>query len=160
MATIYDFVSVKFYLPGWPVNIRGYPEQLDAVGVSNLTSYSNTLTQANASGSIMILTEIVFDLPLIQGLSISLLNHDGITEFEFTLDMHNGRVDLILFELTAAFRIQTDLLKRMEPTSNGFIEAPPDPITGEPLPVEVILDGVDLMFNADGEFSFLKDRPS
>src|SRR4051812_42614416 len=78
MPTIDDFVPVKYYLPGWPADIIGYPEQLDAVGISSISFEANSLSRVNASGTIQILKEIVFDLPLIPGLSLFLLNQNDI----------------------------------------------------------------------------------
>ena len=54
--------------------------------------------------------------------------------------------------------VASDLLKRMEVTADGFVESPPDPVTGEPQPVEIILGGPRCTFSSDGEVDFALDE--
>jgi hypothetical protein len=149
-----DFFPVKFYLPGWPTDIIGYPEQLDSVGIYNLSMPILSADALLASGTVQILQDITFDLPLISGLSVALLSHGDITEFGFEVELHEGVFSLSLFALSAAIRFESGLLKRMKPVAGGFVEESPDPITGEPQPIEISIEGADLSFNSAGEFTF------
>ena len=42
----------------------------------------------------------------------------------------------------------------MEADGDSFVEAPSDPLTGAPPPVEITLEGVDVSVNSNGEFKF------
>ena len=152
--SINDFFPIKFYLPGWPTDIIGYPEQLDSVGIYNLDMPILSAGQVLASGTIQILGDITFDVPLIPGLSVALLNQGDITEFSFEVELREEEFSLSLFALSAAIRFESSLLKRMKPIAGGFEEESPDPVTGEPQPIEVSIEGADLSFNSNGEFTF------
>ena len=159
MTATYNFVPIKYFLPGWPIDIIGYPEQLDAVGISEITVSSLTLSNVYSDGVIKILSDLDFDLPLIPGLSIKIYSDGQAIEVSYHIEVNYEYFYLSLSGISASINIQSALLKRMEPTSDGFIEAPPDPVTGEPQPVEVILEDIDLTFNSDGEFSFPPGPP-
>ena len=111
--SINDFFPIKFYLPGWPTDIIGYPEQLDSVGIYNLDMPILSAGQVLASGTIQILGDITFDVPLIPGLSVALLNQGDITEFSFKVELREEEFSLSLFALSAAIRFESSLLKRM-----------------------------------------------
>ena len=148
--SINDFFPIKFYLPGWPTDIIGYPEQLDSVGIYNLDMPILSAGQVLASGTIQILRDITFDVPLIPGLSVALLNQGDITEFSFKVELREEEFSLSLFALSAAIAFKFSLLKRMKPVAGGFEEESPDPVTGEPQPIEVSIEGADLSFNSNG----------
>ena len=93
-------------------------------------------------------------MPLIPGLSVALLNQGDITEFSFEVELREEEFSLSLFALSAAIRFESSLLKRMKPVAGGFEEESPDPVTGEPQPIEVSIEGADLSFNSNGEFTF------
>jgi len=146
---ISDFFPFKFYLPGWPTDIIGYPEQLDSVGIYNLNMPILGTGQVLAGGTILILEEIIFDVPLIPGLSVALLNHSDITEFNFEIELSEEGFNLSLFALFSAIRFESGLLKWMRAVAGGFEEESPDPVTGEPQPIEVSIEGVDLSFSGN-----------
>jgi len=54
--------------------------------------------------------------------------------------------------------VAIDLLKRMEVAADGFVESPPDPVTGEPQPVEIILGGPRCTFASNGQIDFALDE--
>ena len=154
MASISDFTPIKYYLTGWPIDIIDYPSQLDAVGVDHINFGIFDASRTVADGTILILKEISFDLPGIPGLSIALMSTDDITEIGFEFDLSIDSFYLTLNGLSIAIRFNTELLIRMEETSDGFKEAPPDPISGLPQPIEILIENVGLTFNSKGEFTF------
>ena len=155
MAFPEKFVPIKFYLPGWPTDLISYPEDLDLVGARDLLVPIATSEHVFASGVLQLLGEIEADLPLIPGLSIAIVSAGDITEIPLEFRLENGDFELSLVDLSAELRFQTGLLKRMEAIPGGFQEAPPDPLSGEPQPIEISIDGTDLTFNSKGEFSFI-----
>src|SRR5687767_8669650 len=144
MSTNGAFIPIKFYLPGWPADIIDYPDQLDTVGLNDINVGVMTPSRIVMDGSVQMLTDVAFDLPLITGTSIVLLNDGGLTQFAFHFDFKEGEFTVLLTGLSAAIRYQTDLLKRMELVGDNFVEAPADPVTGEPQPVEISINGADL----------------
>jgi len=149
-----DFSPIKFYLTGWPTDIIAYPDQLDFVEVGNVLVLDYSIDLTRVSGAIRIRKEISFDLPLIPGLSVALLNSGDYTEFGFDFELRNIDFELSLAALSAALRFESSLLKRMRLVVNSFEEEPPDPVTGARQPIEVSMDGADLSFNSKGEFTF------
>ena len=81
MSDLTRFVPVRFLLPGCPSSILGVPPQLDSIGVPDFeaTALGEDLLEAN--GTLQILETIEFDLPLIPGVSLALLDAGGWTEF-------------------------------------------------------------------------------
>lgn len=154
MSDLNKFVPIRFIVPGWPTNILAIPPQIDLIGLSNFESSAVGPTTLIASGTIQILVDIEADLPLIPGLSIAVLNNGDFTEFGFEIEFSGDWFSVALKSLSAGIRFQTDLLKRMEATADGFVEAQPDPETGEPQLIEILVESADLSVNSDGEFSF------
>ena len=154
MSDLYKFVPIRFIIPGWPTNILAIPSQIDLIGLSNFESSAVGSTTLVASGTLQIVKDIESDLPLVPGLSVVLLNNGDFTEVDFEIEFLSDWFCVTLKSLSAGIRLQTDLLKRMEATADGFVEAPPDPDTGEPQPVELLIEGADLAVNSEGQFTF------
>jgi len=155
MADLNQFVALRLVLPGWPTNILTIPPQIDCVGLADFEATSSGSSSLMATGTLQIIDDITMDLPLIPGLSLALFNNSDFTEFDFELEYLTDSFSVSLKSLSVSLRIQTDLLKRMEKVGDGFVEVPADPLTGEPQPVEIMLEGADLSVNSNGEFTFI-----
>jgi len=154
MADLNRFVPIRFLLPGWPSTILAVPPQFDSIGLPEFETTALGPNLLHINGTLQILETIEFDLPLIPGLFLALLNAGDYTEFQFEFAYSGDFFNVKFINLSASLRLQTELFKRMEDTGNGFVEAPPDPVTGEPQPVEILIEGADLSVNSDGEFTF------
>ncbi|MCF6154504.1 MAG: hypothetical protein E3K36_04465 [Candidatus Brocadia sp.] len=154
MSDLTQFVPIRLILSGWPTNILAIPPQIDQIGLADFEATSSGHSSLVASGTLQILVDIEADLPLIPGLSLAVLNNGDFTEFGFEIEYLGDWFAVALQSLSAALRFQTGLLKRMEATADGFVEAPPDPETEEPQPVEILMEGADLSVNSDGDFAF------
>lgn len=154
MSDLNLFVPIRLVMPGWPTSILAIPLQIDLIGLSNFETSSAGPTTFVATGTLQILRDIEADLPLIPGLSLVAFNNGDFTELDFEIEFVADWFSVALKSLSAGLRFQTDLLKRMEATADGFVEAPPDPETGQPQPVEVLIDGADVTANSNGEFAF------
>jgi hypothetical protein len=154
MAELTDFVALRLVLPGWPTNIVSIPPLIDYVGLAELDVSSSGISSLHATGTIQIIDEISMDLPLIPGCALVLFNNGEFTEFEFEIEYVEDWFSVSLLSLSVGIRFQSSLLKRMEKVGNIYVEVPDDPITGEPAPVEVAMDGIDISVNANGEVAF------
>jgi hypothetical protein len=158
-VTTTNFIPVKFFLPGWPTDIIGYPAALDLVGVRDFEVPALYPDYVDASGTLQLLGEIAADLPLIPGLSIVLmedLNGGGLTEIPFSFQLVKGVFELDLSPLSAALRVQSSLLKRVELSADGYVPVI-DPVTQEPIPLDVGMQSGSLLVNSAGEFTFSLD---
>ncbi len=154
MADLIHFVPVKFLLPGWPSNVLGVPAQIDSIGLPEFETTALGSELLVAKGTLQILESIEFDLPLITGLSLAWLSTGDYTEFQFEFGYFGDRFDVTLSNLSVALRVSTELFERMEKLDGNYVEAPPDPVTGEPPPIEIAINGAEVSFNSDGEFAF------
>ncbi|MES2732251.1 MAG: hypothetical protein V4714_10895 [Bacteroidota bacterium] len=154
MAELTYFVPIRLLLPGWPSNFLGVPPQLDSIGLPDFETTGLGPSLLVVNGTIQILETIEFELPLIPGLSLALLSAGDYTEFAFKLGYYGDRFDLTLSNLSVAIRVSSALFKRMEATAGGYVEAPPDPITGQPLPIEVAIEGTEIALTSEGQFTF------
>jgi hypothetical protein len=162
MSTLSDFVPLRLVLPGWPTSLIALPELIDQIGLADFTPATLGESSISGSGTLQILTEIEAHLPAIPGLSLALLNSGDLSEISFDIAYEDEGFALNLYALSAALRFQTDLLKRMEADGAGFVEAPPDPETGLPQPVEIVLSAADLNVLSGGDFtvSFAEGAPT
>src|SRR5262245_66394010 len=106
------FAPLSQVLPFWPSDILGQPEFLDEIGVRDfdVQEGDNLLI---ASGHLLWFREIAFDLPLLSGFSLALLNESGFTVVPFQIDVL-PQVRLRIPEITITLRVETDLLRRVE----------------------------------------------
>lgn len=148
-----EFVPIKFYLPGWPADIIEYPEKLGEVGARDIEVATFSAEEIVTSGVIQILDEIEAPLPLIPGLSVVLLSADDLTEIPFEFELLDGVFTLSLTSLGGALRVRSSLLQRVELNGNDYIPLL-DAASGDPLPVDVIMESGDLTVNSAGEFTF------
>ena len=153
MAELNQFVALRLVLPGWPTHLISIPPQIDHIGLAEFETTSSGTSSLNASGTLLIIDEIIFDIALIPGISVALLNNGEYTEINFEFEFENEWFTGTLKTLSATLRIQSDLLKRMEKSGADYIEAPPNLETGEPQPVEITLEGPDVSLNSYGEFT-------
>lgn len=154
MAQLTDFVAIRLILPGWPTGILAIPPLIDNIGLARLETTTSGFDAISANGTLQIINEISMDMPLIPGLSLALLNESNFTEIEFDIEYFSDYFGLTLLSLSAALRVDSKLLKRMENVNGTFIEVPPDPLTGDTLPVEIQVDGASLSINSNADFSF------
>jgi hypothetical protein len=154
MADLTQFVAIRLVLPGWPTSVIGIPPMIDSIGLAGFETTSSGTSSFSANGTVQIIEEIAMDLPLIPGLSFVLLNHSGFTEISFEIDYLPDYFSVALTSISAGIRFQTGLLKRMEAVGDSFVEASPDPVTGEPQPVEISMEGASIAVNSNGEFTF------
>ena len=154
MSDLNKFVPIRLILPGWPTSLVSIPNEIDQIGLAEFDVTSSGASNVAGGGVVQILTEIEFDLPLIPGLSLAFFNNGDFTEIEFDIEFSLTWLALTLPSISAALRIQSDILKRQVQVGDKFEDAPADPITGEPLPVEIVIEDAGVTFNSNGEFGF------
>jgi hypothetical protein len=140
--TAVGFAPLSRTLPYWPVDILGEPDFLDEVGLRDfdVTEGDNLLS---VSGTVLWLRELALDIPGLQGISVALLNEDGVTVVPFQIDVQ-PEFACRLPEVTASLRITSDLLRRVRREDGEWV---PDTVAGNQQPTELRLGGVGVVMD-------------
>jgi hypothetical protein len=147
----------------WPQDLLPLPnlDVLDSVWIA-----PSTLTSDEQQEKLTFETTLLFeqalrvDLGFVVGLSLILGEVDLFTPVHLrmtlsdVIDPDPETYAIEIGPLPVTLFMAGDLFKRMEDTPDGFVEAPPDPDTGEPQPMEVLIGGAEFSVNSNSEFTF------
>ncbi len=156
-SDLFSFTPIEKVLTGWPEDLFPVPEWAAYIGVNDLAATDFSDNRAQLTGELVILKELSFDLPLVDGVELAILVDDGYTRFEFEIDVSKDVFELVLAGLSAELRIQGELLRKVELVGSEWVEDV-DEVTGERRPVTVSLTGAEVSVNSDGEFDFSFDE--
>lgn len=147
----YGFVPLSRSLPFWPSDLLGQPELLEEIGVRDF-GVQEDVDVLRMSGTLLWFREIAFDLPLVSGFSVALLNENGHTAVPIEIDV---RPDFAVRfpNLSMSFRFQTDLLKSVRQENGHWVPAH-DP-SGNPKPAELRFSGVGVGFDLRGNIEII-----
>jgi len=154
-----EFIPLSYVIRDWPDDIIAMPAVLDDVGVSSLTVSTQSDSQFVVQGNLLVDQVVAFEVAFIPGLSIALLYNGTLTEFEFALAYVRGRFYLDLKGLGGSLIFDSGLLRSVDaagtdPHGETIYIDKVDPITGDPVPLQVDFAGVDLSLDSSGNFDF------
>lgn len=161
------FVTLRTQIAAfWPQDILPLPnlDLLDKIWLAPSMFVEDEQTENLVFETTVIFEEALSaDFGFVAGLSLILGTADLATPVPLSVtisDILDPDPEPYLIEIgpvPITLLVATDLLKRMEATAGGFTEAPPDSVTGEPQPVEIVLGGPVCTFSSNGEFTFALD---
>lgn len=149
MADVISFQPIRKVLSFWPEDVFALPAAVDSIGLSDVTVEFSSGLSVSCTGTIIILAEIEFALPLIPGLSVAFMSSDGLTQIPFSFASCGSEFEVGISELSAELRIESSLLKCVEGSAGNWEE-----IEG---PVTIAISGAELTVNDSGEIAFTFD---
>ena len=137
------FFPLKEYLPFWPHDFLGESNLLDKIGLTQFELEWDT-DIFHVTGSVAWLEEIAIALPALDGLSLVLLNSNGITTVDVVVQLSDEIQKFQLNQLSFSIRIASNIVKPVK------IEGERRTVLDEPL--EITLENIDLSFDLEGNF--------
>jgi hypothetical protein len=147
----FGFVPLSRSLPFWPGDLLGQPELLEEIGVRDF-HIQEDVNLLRMSGTLLWFREIAFELPLLSGFSVALLNENGHTAVPFEIDVR-PEFAIRFPSLRMSLRLQTEFLRSVRQERGRWI--PVHDVHGNPRPPELRFDGVGVGFDLHGNIEIL-----
>ena len=142
------FIPISKVITSWPEELIPMPSAIDMIGLKD-----GQVTQSGSSkelqGTLVLIGDLVINIPFIPGLSIAFLPGAGLTEIGFDVELDLDGFTLGLNNLGVAIRFDSKLLKKADKISGEW-----QPVEG---PVEIAMAGASVHVNEKGDFDFEVD---
>ncbi len=154
---MFEFAPLRQTSPKWARKLiskfADLDPALDEVGYTEFDVVRDDETVLETTGRIAWLREIVFPLPALDSVSVALLAEHGITEVAFAHRRHPD-FEYRLFNLQAALRLKSELLRRVHQDISGKW-VPELDLQGKPKPAEIVVSGAEVVLAGDWNISII-----
>src|SRR5688500_16593327 len=155
MADPTIYIPLSFVIENWPEDLIAMPDQFYEIGFSKFEIEASTTSYIGFNGSVLIDQEIALNLVSIPGLSLSIVNSDQTTEFEFNFSYFRDGFTVCLNNLSIALKIASELLKEVEPVGDAWVEVVDE--DNNPVPFTITAEGIDLCLKSSDDLSIETD---
>ncbi len=149
--SITEFSPLSETLAYWPDHLLAKPEFLNEIGISDF-KIADSNDSLVASGKLLWFRELAFEIVGVESLSIVLASSGGHTEVPFDVDLWPV-FELRIPQITVTFRIKSELLRPVKLENGIWVERLD--ADGNLQPAEILLNGVGLRSNRDGDLDLL-----
>lgn len=151
---MFTFAPLSKTFPGLPLKLL--PKNigvLEEIGFTDFDIVQDDV-EFESSGKVAWLKEVEFPLPALDSVSLVLLGGNGMTEVAFTY-RRSPDFEVRLSDLHVALRLNTDFLRRVHEVGGEWV--PMLLPNGNPMPVDIVLSGMDVVLTADWDISIVNE---